>query len=383
MSPEDLPRLQRLRGDPLLPGRAEKLWRPILEAVEEAASDGPVTLVVNDVARPPLAPVLEPVRETLAGRVRLLVAVGTHRNIDPGELRSLVGDGLADSEWRCAGGEGYVGLGTTSRGTPVEVDPWVVESSLVVLCGSVEPHYFAGFTGGRKSLLPGCCSRATTEANHFLGLDPAAGPGRLRGNPVHLDMVEALGMAMERAAVMAACCVVAEGRLEMMAAGAPEPSFRRAVAYCRSALPRVAPGSLSCAVLRPGRELEATLYQSMKAVYNWQSAMADGAAVLLESRCPDGLGPDHMEPLFAMATGDGRKVSSRSDYRLGLHAVERLRRAMGRLRLCYLGGLDDELVRGLGMDPVMDPGGWLDRNAGPVPRLVVDAGTICPRGERP
>ncbi len=381
MSPEDLPRLERADADGLDPVRAEEIWEPVLHVVERAAARGPVTLVVNDVARPPLIPALGPVEERLAGSVRLLVAVGTHRRVTAGELRVLLGAKLAGSDWRCAGDEGYRPLGTTSRGTPLEVDPWVANSSLLVLCGSVEPHYFAGFTGGRKSLLPGCCSRTTAEANHYLALDAAAGPGKLSGNPVHLDMEEALETVMGESEVLGVCSVIEDGRLETLAAGAPRDAFRRAVAGCRSVLPAVEPGSLPCAVLRPGRPLDASLYQSMKAVYNWEASMVDGAPVLLESDCAEGLGADHMERLFAMAAGDAPDISSRSGYSLGLHAAGRLRRALRRLRLYYLGGLDDDLVRGMGMVPAESLKRWLDLHSNLHPRLVPRAGTTCPRKE--
>jgi len=380
LTPEDLRRLEWARGPRLPPERAAGLWQPVLEAADGAAGRGPVTLVVNDVARPPLAPALLAVEQRLAGRVRLLVAVGTHRSVTAGELDTLVGPVLADSEWRCAGAAGYEDLGETSRGTPLEVDPWVLDSSLVVLCGSVEPHYFAGFTGGRKSLLPGCCSRRTAEANHFLALDPAAGPGRLAENPVHLDMEEALEAVMGRVEVLAVCPVLRDGRLEALAAGDPGESFRSAVARCRAALPRVEAGSVPCAVLRPGAALESSLYQSMKAVYNWEPAMVTGAPVLLQSGCPEGLGAEHMERLFAMAAGEVVDISSRSGYSLGLHAAARLARAMRRLRLYYLGGLKDDLVRRLGMVPANGPEEWLELHSNLSPRLVPDAGTTAPMG---
>ena len=378
MSPEDLPRLEWVHGPLLPPERAAGLWRPVLEAAEDAARRGPVTLVVNDVARPPLLPALEPVEDRLAGGVRLLVAVGTHRSVTAEEMESLVGPALAESEWRCAGEEGYEGVGETSRGTPVEVDPWVLDSSLVVLCGSVEPHYFAGFTAGRKSLLPGCCSRRTAEANHYLALDPTAGPGRLAENPVHMDMEEALQAFAERVEVLGVCSVIRGGRLEALAAGDPGESFRSAVAHCRESLPRVEAGSVPCAVLRPGPALEASLYQSMKAVYNWEAAMVSGAPVLLDSRCPEGLGADHMERLFAMAAGEVGDVSSRSGYSLGLHAAGRLARAMKRLRMYYLGGLEDDLVRKLGMVPAKSMEEWVGRHSMLSPRLIPEAGTTVP-----
>ena len=357
------------------------LWEPVLRQVEECTG-APVTLVVNDVARPSLRPLLEPVESRLAGRVRLLVAVGTHRPVDSQELAALSSDMLADSsQWRCAGWDGYRRLGTTSRGTRLEVDPWLLESGLVVTVGSVEPHYFAGFTGGRKSVLPGCCSRLSAEDNHFLALDPASAPGRLRENPVHLDMVEALQMVAEKTTIIGANAVLAARRVEMLNAGDPVSGFLGAVRFCRASLPRIPREGVACAVLRPGGALELSLYQSMKAIYNWEPALKEEAPVLLDSPCPEGLGAKHMERAFAMAADPGWTISSREEYSLGLHAVGRLRRAFRRLRIHYHGNLDRELVRRLGMQPVDDVEEWVQRHRDLQPVLVPEAATTCPAEE--
>lgn len=369
-------RLERASAPRLTDSQVVAAWQPVLKRIRSCR--GEVTLVVNDAARAPLTPALAPVEEELAGRVRTLVAVGTHRSISGEELAWLAGGRLAAGAWRCAGDDGYLSLGRTGRGTRVEVDPWVVESALVVAVNSAEPHYFAGFTGGRKSLLPGCCSRTTAEDNHFLALRRGAAPGRLAGNPVHSDMTEALRMMAGRTEIVGVNGVIFHDRLEMLAAPDMESGFAAAVEHCRRHLPPSGVRRPACAVLRPGGALEVSLYQSMKALYNWQSVMADGAEVLLDSPCPEGLGAEHMERTFAMAFGGRYDVCSREEYSLGLHAAGRLGRAMDRLDLYYHGGLEDDLVRSLGMRPVSDVDGWLEARAAMRPLLVPDAGMTCP-----
>jgi nickel-dependent lactate racemase len=373
---EELPRLERTLAPALTAREVEEAWRPVLRRMRRCR--GEVTLVVNDAARAPLRPVIEPVEGELAGRVRTLVAVGTHRRVGSDELARLVGEPLSRGAWRCAGDDGYVAVGKTPRGTRIEVDPWVVGSSLVVTVNSVEPHYFAGFTGGRKSLMPGCCSRASAEDNHFLALSDGSAPGRLRGNPVHSDMTDALEIIAERTGVMGVNGVIFGGIPEMLAAPDPAVSFTEAVAHCRSRLPSLEGRRLRCAVLRPGGALGVSLYQSMKAIYNWQAAMEDGAAVLLDSPCPEGLGAGHMVRTFAMASGGGYDVCSREEYSLGLHAAGRLGRAMERMELFYHGGLDRDLASGLGLRPVSDVEGWLEARACLRPVLVPRAGMTCP-----
>ncbi|MCJ2562544.1 MAG: lactate racemase domain-containing protein, partial [Candidatus Thermoplasmatota archaeon] len=156
-------------------------------------------VVVNDATRQtPTAKALEGLSEILRHKKpEFLIATGSHRAPTEDEMGSIFGKfhheykdriGYHDSR-----NSEMVELGVTSRGTPVRVNKKVLEFDKIVLINSVEPHYFAGYTGGRKSILPGVSSYETIEANHKFALEPAARTTSLEGNPVHEDMAEAIG----------------------------------------------------------------------------------------------------------------------------------------------------------------------------------------------
>ena len=90
--------------------------------------------------------------------------------------------------------ENTVHLGNTAAGTPVQIFQPVVEADLLVCLGNLEFHYFAGYSGGAKAILPGCASRETLNANHAMMVHPEASAGRLEDNPVRLDIEEGADM---------------------------------------------------------------------------------------------------------------------------------------------------------------------------------------------
>jgi len=129
----------------------------------------------------------------------IVFACGTHRLHTKDEHAKIVGDDIAKRikliDHDCNDKDNLVLLGTTSRGTKVKVDKKVVDADRVILTGAITYHYFAGYGGGRKAVLPGISAFETIQANHKLCLGSIdARTGKLAGNPVHEDMLEAAKM---------------------------------------------------------------------------------------------------------------------------------------------------------------------------------------------
>ena len=170
-----------------------------------------VTVVISDITRaymhqervcPLLLDYLHDVIGVPYENIVYLVAVGTHRQQTPEELQRVASPYVAERvqviNHDCDGE--LVRVGVTSRGTEVDVNPLVVGRKVILLGGTVH-HFFAGYGGGRKSILPGVAGRATIMQNHAHALDPAApqpnplcGLGVTMLNPVHEDMAEAAAM---------------------------------------------------------------------------------------------------------------------------------------------------------------------------------------------
>ena len=171
-----------------------------------------VTIVTSDITRYTGSEVYLPLLvERLNGigipdqDIEVIIALGIHRTQTEAEHRKIMGSlfgRIRVSDHECDDPGKLVNLGRTSSGLEVEINRKVVESDRLILTGTIGFHYFAGFGGGRKSILPGVASRKSCMASHFAVLNPGEGTGRnpraatgvIEGNPVHRAMDEACAM---------------------------------------------------------------------------------------------------------------------------------------------------------------------------------------------
>lgn len=308
-----------------------KLPEGFLTKVAEAPT--PLTVVVNDSTRPSAARILSGVEQALPENARILFATGTHRGVNSFEENYILGElslsQIPRESNHCDDGS-HVFLGNTSRGTPVDVHPWLLEGSVLAL-NTVEPHYFAGFTGGRKSVFPGCTSRRTTVLNHWLACSPEACPGRLEGNPVHEDLSEGAEMLFNRTGVL---MVNGAGSPVRAFCGSPEKSFESAVKLAENEYGIPVKEQFKYLEVNPGGSLNISLYQAMKAVFLWASSVEDGGDLVLNAECPEGLGAPQMHRLLKASEGKVL-LPARDDYLLGDHAALRLSAIRRRLNLSF------------------------------------------------
>lgn len=292
-----------------------------------------VTIIVPDATRGvPVADILPQVVTELTDgaigleQITVVVATGVHRPATEAEITALLGP-LA-GKVKAINHNPYdvsqlVYLGTTSCGTPVEVNRTVYESDFRIAVGKVEPHEFAGFSGGRKAVLPGIAGERTIETNHRpeMLLAPEARPGVLAGNPVSEDMDEA-------AAMLGVDFIVnvvqgAGGQILGVFAGALQAAHRAAVEFMRSFCTVELGEKPDIVVTTPGKPLNIDLYQSLKAVIALGEVVRPGGAIVLYSACPDGLGTTDM---FKPYQGAGRLedviANLKADYKIQMdHAL--------------------------------------------------------------
>ena len=161
-----------------------------------------IAIITSDVTRPmPTYKVMPALLDELyAGGVRkedvtLVFALGSHRNHTDAEQRKLAGE-RAWNEIRCVDSDpnDCVSFGTTSRGTPVDITRVVAEADRRICLGNIEYHYFAGYSGGAKAIMPGVSTRAAIQANHSRMVLPEAKAGALETNPLRMDIEEAAAM---------------------------------------------------------------------------------------------------------------------------------------------------------------------------------------------
>jgi nickel-dependent lactate racemase len=232
--------------------------------------------------------------------ILVYTATGTHDNYREEDAPLLAGDECARA-LRFAGHDcrnDLLEVGTTSRGNRVRLARAYLEADLKIATGRVTHHYFAGFTGGRKAILPGVAGFETITTNHRqaslveggVRLNPATRNGRLDDNPIHLDMLEAARMAPPDFSL---CTVLdCENRILHAFGGDMERSHARATAIVGPGdAPTVeAPADwllLSCG----GAHLDVNAVQSIKAVLNSYEAVRPGGAIILAAECAEGIAP--------------------------------------------------------------------------------------------
>jgi len=241
--------------------------------------------------------------------VAVVIARGLHGPCGEGVAKRLLGEAwgwVRVVEHDCDHAP-MATLGATSRGTPVEINALVAGADRIVLTGSTGYHYYAGYGGGRKSLLPGVASRRAIQANHRLVLAPGGGThpqartGVLQGNPVHEDMVEAAALA--RPAFLVTVVNGPSGAPAGFFVGDWQQAHARAVAFldahCRASEPRAVPLVLATA---GGPPYDLTLYQAHKAMDSAAHLVADGGVLVLEAGCPQGLGPAEYREFLGWAS---------------------------------------------------------------------------------
>ena len=235
-------------------------------------------------------------------RVSFLVATGVHRGPTREELRTILGDrvcGRFTVHVHDASDPAlHTLVGTTSRGTPVEVNKHAVECDRLIVTGAVVMHYFGGFGGGRKALLPGICSANTIAHNHALNLDPSEDRldprvriGALAGNPVAEDMLE--GAKLIGADCMINTVLNAKGEIAEVFAGDLELAHHDACAFAE----RLFHVPLECKadLVVAASARTQNFVQTHKALYNAYQAMKPGGQIVLLAPCPEGLGGEKFE----------------------------------------------------------------------------------------
>lgn len=259
-------------------------------------------VVISDITRPvpnrailsEMLPVLE-MGGVPREEITILVATGTHRASTEAELLEMVGPEIV-SNYRIVSHDArdpdsHRFLGETARGVPIWVDSRYLDADLRISCALIEPHFMAGFSGGRKSICPGICGMETVKiwhGPHFIGHDLAT-MGSLEGNPVHEDAMYIAGLA----GLHFICDVTLDEqrRVTGIFAGDYEAAWLKGVEMARS----VAEAELDLPVeivvtSAAGYPLDLTFYQAVKGMVGALPILKPGGSIVIASRCEEGIG---------------------------------------------------------------------------------------------
>jgi nickel-dependent lactate racemase len=318
------------------------------------------------------------------GDITLINALGTHRKQTPVELRAMLGDFVVD-HYRCEQHDAFddanlVSLGTTTRGHPVRLNRRLMEADVRIMTGFIEPHFFAGFSGGPKGMLPALAGKESVLTNHGWAMiaDPRATWGVTQGNPIWEEMRE---VAL-RAGPAFLLNVTLNGLRQitgvfagdLLAAHALGCEFVRANAM----VPVDEPFDV-VVTTNSGYPLDQNLYQTVKGMSAAARLLKPGGAMIMAAACADGL-PDHGGYAGLLAEGGSPQgvldmlarpgFSAHDQWQVQLQAQIQLRERV----LVYSDGLSDAQIRAALLEPCRDLEGTvaaLMAEAGPGARLGV------------
>jgi nickel-dependent lactate racemase len=346
-----------------------------------------VLIIVNDATRPtPTEALLGALLPALEeGKIRtedltLLVATGAHRKPTEEEYHQILGEFYDKLRARTVHhdarkDEDMADLGHTRNGTPILLNKRIFETDRIIATGSVEPHYFGGFTGGRKAFLPGIAAFRTIEANHKQALSPLSRSLALEGNPVHEDMMDALPLITPP--IFSFMAVLnKEQQVAAAAAGDLLASFYAAVEIARKIFCVSVPAKADIVVSVAKFPMDIDLYQSQKAIDNGALALRDGGTLILVSSCRDGIGDEAYARLMAQASSPEDALERiRAGYKLGYHKAAKMAAVSGRAAITAVSELSAEQLKALFIEKARSPQEALEGAL----KAARDRGLPCPK----
>jgi nickel-dependent lactate racemase len=249
-----------------------------------------------------------------------------------------------------------INIGTTTRGTPVDINRRVIEADFRLSTGFIEPHFFAGFSGGRKSIAPGVFGVRSAYKNHGFEMleHPRARTGVLKGNPIHEDMVEQAKMA--KLDFVVNVLLNRQRETTRIVAGDPYIAHEQGCEMEKELCSVKVDNMVDITVTtNSGAPLDLDLYQTCKGIDNAAQITRDGGIIIIASACNEGIGPEDFLRLHASVSTPDEVI--REVRRLAPVGVQWQNQILARTQLrntVYLvSELDDNLVKKMMMVPVV------------------------------
>ena len=324
-----------------------------------------IVLIASDHTRPVPSKVIVPpmLKEIRKGNpdadITILISTGCHRGTTKEELIGKFGEEIVNNEKivvHDCDKSPLVHIGTLPSGGDLIINKLVVDADLVCSEGFIEPHFFAGFSGARKSILPGIASRTTVLANHcseFIA-DPHARTGILEGNPIHKDMV----FAARQAKLAFICNVVINAEKEAIfaVAGDMEAAHKKGCDFLSSLCRVDAKPADIVITTNGGYPLDQNIYQAVKGMTAAEATVKPGGVIIMMARSNDGHGGEHfyhqmadepdIEKTMALFLSRGRNETAPDQWQTQI-----LIRILRKARVIYVSEAPDEMIRGLHMTP--------------------------------
>ena len=325
-----------------------------------------IVIIASDHTRPvPSKLIIPPMLQQLRqgnpdADITILTATGCHRGTTREELVQKFGENIVQNEkiyiHDCDERDMLVNIGTLPSGSACEINRLAYEADLLVAEGFIEPHFFAGFSGGRKSVLPGIAGRSTVLGNHcseFIA-HPSARTGILENNPLHIDMLWAAKTA--KLAYIVNVVLNAEKEVIYAVAGDAEAAHKAGTDFLSGLCQAEAIPADIVITTNGGYPLDQNVYQAVKGMTAAEATVKQGGVIIMLARCNDGIGGDHfyrqlaqepdIDKTMALFLSRGKEQTVPDQWQTQVFL-----RVLKKATVIFLSEMDDATIREMHMLP--------------------------------
>jgi lactate racemase len=318
-----------------------------------------IAIITSDITRPMPSKVVLPIilEELYAGGITkeditIVFALGSHRNHTEEEMLYLVGEDVYKSI-KCMDSDvnDCIYLGTTSTGTPVSIFRPVVEADKRICLGNIEYHYFAGYSGGAKAILPGVSTRDAIQKNHSMMVLDEAKAGAIDTNPLRQDIDEVAKFL----SIDFILNVVLDEKKNIIKAIAGHylKAHREGCQFLDNLYKVTIKAPADIVIVSPGGyPKDINLYQAQKALDNAKHAVREGGVIILVASCKEGLGEHVFERWMTTSSSpDEMIVNIQHKFELGGHKAAAIAMVLKKARVFLVSDLEDSFVRSIFLEP--------------------------------
>jgi nickel-dependent lactate racemase len=321
-----------------------------------------IAIITSDITRPMPSAIVLPfvIMELQKGGVKtedilIVFALGCHRHHTVEEMKHIVGEEIFN-EYKCVDSDSndYVHLGFTKRGTPVDIFTPVAQADRRICLGNIEYHYFAGYSGGAKAIMPGVSTKAAIQENHSRMVMPKACAGKTDGNPVREDIEEVVDFVP----IDFILNVILDENKNIIKAVAGHylKAHREGCAFLDKIYMIAIPERADIVVVSPGGyPKDINLYQAQKALDNASHAVKNAGIIILAASCIEGLGEEVFERWMQNSTSSRQMIEKiQEKFELGGHKAAAIALVLQNARIFLISHMQDEFVKSIFLEPFDD-----------------------------
>ena len=341
-----------------------------------------IAIITSDITRPcPTYRIMPPLLDELYSAgcrpedITLVFALGSHRRHTPAEMLKLAGQ-RAINEIECVDSDpdDCVHIGVTDCGTPVDITRVVAEADRRICLGNIEYHYFAGYSGGAKAIMPGSSTPAAIQANHSMMVRDECCAGNLDGNPLRQDIEQAAAMT----GVDFIVNVVLDEHKQIVRAVAGDlvKAHREGCKFLDGMYMKPIDARADIVIVsQGGAPKDLNLYQTQKALDNAKHAVKKGGTIILIGSCKEGLGSKVFEEwLMAAPTAHSMIERIGREFQLGGHKAAAIAMVLENAEIYLVSDMADDFVESIFLKPAHSAQEAFDKA---MARLGPDATVLC------